>query len=48
MNESTCRQRLIEKGYDLDEVDALLDTLAEQRNDDARDRKAEEHYQGHP
>lgn len=45
MDESICRQRLIEEGHDPAEVDALLDTLAEQRSDDARDREAEEHYQ---
>lgn len=42
MNDFTIRRRLAEDGMSKDDVEELLSAMAEQRNDEARDRAAEE------
>ena len=44
MTESNIRRRLAENGNSPDEIEEALDEIAEQRNDEQRDRDAEELY----
>ena len=48
MNDFTIRRRLLEDGESEHDVDELLNEMAEERNDDARDRAAEDHYKEQP
>lgn len=48
MNDFNIRRRLIEDGESEHDVEELLSGMAEQRNDDARDRAAEDHYKEQP
>jgi len=45
MNDFTIRRRLLEDGKSEHEADELLSEMAEQRNDDERDRAVEKHFE---
>jgi hypothetical protein len=44
MNEFNIRRRLASDGIPDDEIEDLLSDMAEQRNDEERDRQVEEHF----
>lgn len=48
MNDFNIRRRLASDDMSTDDVEAALEDLAGQRNDDARDRAAEDHYKEQP
>lgn len=48
MTDFSIRRRLAEDGQSPEEIEALLSELAEQRNDQDRDDRAEQHYQEQP
>ena len=46
MTESNLRTKLACDGMSHEQIEELLNELAEVRNDEARDRAAEEHFKG--
>ena len=48
MNDSVLRRRLLKDGESEHDIEELLNEMAEQRNDEARDFAADEHYKEQP